>query len=440
MVISRKHLSRRTFLRGAFGTAVALPLLDAMVPALTAQSRTAAAGQLRFGAVYWPNGVLPERWHPTTTGRDFEFTPIMKPLEPFRNELITVSGLLGSGTPGPHLGNSCGWMNGLGAVARQGEPILSGKTLDQFIADRIGQDTPLPSIELGTEDMGTSIGACDGYACTYFNAISWRTDVDPLPVEINPRVTFERMFGETGSTEQRVARLQYKRSMLDSLTAEVARLRTRLGPRDQRTLNDYLENVREVERRIQLVMQRSSTNADLPDAPSGVPESYEEHMTLTYDLMHLAFQGDISRVVTFLTGVEASNRGYSFIGVPESHHVTSHHGNNPELQEKYTKIVAWHNLQFARFAQKLKDTPDGDGSLYDHSLLFFGSGMSNGNAHDRNSPPTIIVGGANGRMQGKGNNHIQVNRTPSVNLLLSVAELADVRVEKIGNSEGKIAL
>jgi hypothetical protein len=440
MVISKKYLSRRTFLQGTLGTAIALPLLDAMVPAMTAQSRTAAAGTLRFGAVYWPNGVLPDRWHPQVVGRNFDFTPVMKPLEPFREHLITVSGLVGSGTPGPHLGNSCGWMNGLGAVAQQGEPILSGKTLDQFIADTIGQQTPLPSIELGTEDMGTSIGACDGYACTYFNAISWKTDTSPLPVEINPRVTFERMFGETGTTEQRIARLEYKRSMLDSVTQEVARLRATLGPRDQRVLSDYLDNVREVERRIQLVMQRSRPNGDLPAAPSGLPESYEEHMALSYDLMHLAFQGDISRVVTFLTGVEASNRGYSFIGVPESHHVTSHHGNDPTMQEKYTKIVAWHNLQFAGFVQKLKDTPDGDGTLFDHSLFYFGSGMSNGNAHDRNSPPAIILGGANGRMQGLGNQHNAANKAPSVNLLLSIAEIADVPVEKIGSSTGKIAL
>ena len=440
MVITKKHLSRRTFLRGTLGTAIALPLLDAMVPAGTAQSKTAAAATLRFGAVYWPNGVLPERWHPQVAGRDFEFTTVMKPLEPFREHLITVSGLVGSGTPGPHLGNSCGWMNGLGAVAKQGEPILSGKTLDQFIVDRIGQETPLPSIEFGTEDMGTAIGACDGYACTYFNAIAWKTDTDPLPVEINPRVTFERMFGETGTAQQRLARLEYKRSMLDSVTEEVARLRNRVGPRDQRLLSDYLDNVREVERRIQLVMQRSQSNPNAPDAPSGIPESYAEHMTLTYDLMHLALQGDISRVVTFLTGVEASNRGYAFINVPESHHVTSHHGGDPVMQDKYTTIVTWHNVQFARFVQKLKDTPDGDGSLFDHSLLYFGSGMSNGNAHDRNSPPAVVLGGVNGRMKGIGGQHIDAKRAPAVNLLMSIAELAGLQVEKIGSSNGKVAL
>jgi hypothetical protein len=440
MVITKQHLSRRTFLRGALGTAIALPLLDAMVPAMTAQARTAASPTFRFGAVYWPNGVLQDRWHPTELGRDFRFTPIMQPLEPFRETLITVSGLVGSGTPGPHLGNSCGWLNGLGAVARQGEPIISGKTLDQFIADRIGQDTPLPSLELGTEDMGTSIGACDGFACTYFNAIAWKTDTSPLPVEINPRVTFERLFGETGTTEERMARLSYKRSVLDSLTEEIARLRGRVGPRDQRILGDYLDNVREVERRIQQLARRSETSVDVPAAPSRIPESFPDHMALTYDLMHLAFQGDITRVATFLTGVEASNRGYAFINVPESHHVCSHHGNDPVAMDKYTTIVAWQVRQFATFMEKLRATPDGDGTLYDHSLFYFGSGMSNGNQHDRNTPPAVILGGANGRMQGKGNQHIFANRAPSVNLLLSIGELADVQVEKIGNSTGKVAI
>ncbi len=440
MFITKNHIPRRAFLRTAMGGAVALPLLDAMIPALTAQSKTAAKPQLRFGGSYVPNGVLPDRWHPSTTGRDFEFKPAMKPLEPFREMLFTVSGMVGSGNPGPHLGASCGWLNGLGAVGKQGEPIVSGKSLDQFIADKIGQDTPMPSIEVGTEDMGTSLGACDGFACTYFNAVSWKSDTSPRPVEINPRVTFEQMFGETGSSQQRIARLEYKGSMLDSLTQEVVRLREQLAPRDQHILGDYLENVREVERRIQLVMKRSESSVEAPTAPTGVPESFAEHMTLTYDLMHLAFQGDISRVFTFLTGVEASNRGYSFIGVPESHHVCSHHGNDPVMMDKYTKIVTWQVEQFANFAKKLQDTPDGDGSLLDHSLLYFGGGMSNGNAHDRYTPPALVLGGAVGHMKGRGNEHIAVSHKPAVNLLLNLAEMAEVPLDKIGPSTGKLDL
>jgi len=438
MFISKLHLSRRTFLRGALGTAISLPLLDAMVPALTAQSKTAAKGQFRFGAVYVPNGVLPDRWHPTDVGRDFQFSPVMKPLEAFREQLITVSGLVASGTPGPHLGCSCGWLNGLGAIGREGEPILSAKSLDQYIAERIGQDTPLPSLEVGTEDMGSQLGACDGFACLYFSALAWKTDTQPLPVEINPRTTFERMFGETGTTAQRLARLRYRQSVLDSVAADVARLQKQLGPGDQRILNDYLENVREVERRIQQIMKRSEQSIEAPAAPTGVPESFDEHMTITYDLMHLAFQGDITRVSTFLTGVEASNRGYGIIGIPESHHVCSHHGNDPVQMDNYTTIVSWQTLQFARFVKKLQDTPDGDGSLLDHSLLYFGGGMSNGNQHDRNTPPAVLVGGANGRMNG--NNHVAANRAPAVNLLLNIAEMADVRVEKIGSSTGRLDL
>jgi len=315
---------------------------------------------------------------------------------------------------------------------------LSAKSLDQFVADRIGQDTPLPSLELGTEDMGSQLGACDGFSCLYFSALAWKTDTQPLPVEINPRVTFERMFGETGTTEQRLARLKYRQSVLDSVTEDVARLRTQLGPNDQRILGDYLDNVREVERRIQQIMKRSEQSVTVPAAPTGIPESFDDHMTLTYDLMHLAFQGDITRVATFLTGVEASNRGYGIIGISESHHVCSHHGNDPVQMDKYTSIVTWQTLQFAKFVKQLQDTPDGDGSLLDHSLLYFGSGMSNGNQHDRNTPPAVLVGGANGRMDG--NRHVFANRAPAVNLLMNIAEMADVPVEKIGNSSGKIDL
>jgi hypothetical protein len=435
MFISKKNLSRRAVLRGTLGAGVALPLLDAMAPALVAQSKSTAAPQLRFGGVYIPNGALPDVWHPKEIGSGFMFTTPVKSLEPFRKQLITVSGMTGSGTPAPHLGCSAGWLNGLGAVGAQGAPIVSGKTLDQYIADRIGGDTPLPSLEVGTEDMGTSIGACDGFSCVYFNCLAWRSDTAPLPVEINPRVTFERLFGETGTAAQRRAKLEYKDSLLDSISGEVARMRAQLGASDKRILGDYLDNVREVERRIQQVEKRSKTELELGAPPSGIPASFEEHVQLTYDLVHLAFRGDITRVFTFLTGVEASNRGYGFIGVPESHHVCSHHGNNPEAMEKYTKIVTYQVEQFARFVQKLQDTPDGDGTLFDHALLYFGGGMSNGNQHDRYNPPALIVGGANGRL--RGNRHVAVaNGAPAANLLLNLAEMADVRLDHIGPSTG----
>lgn len=438
MFISKKHISRRKVLRGALGTAVALPLLDAMVPAGVAQSKTAAGATLRFGGVYVPNGALPDVWHPKETGNGFTFTRPMKALEPFRKQVVTVSGMTGSGTPGPHLGASAGWLNGLGAQGATGT-IVSGKTLDQYIVDRVGRDTPLPSLELGTEDMGTSIGACDGFSCVYFNSLAWRTDTAPLPVEINPRMTFERMFGETGTASERRAKLSYKNSMLDSIVEEVNRLRPQLGANDNRILSDYLDNVREVERRIKQVEKRSSVEIGMAAPPSGIPASFEDHMQLSYDLLHLAWQGDITRVFTFLTGVEASNRGYSFIGIPESHHVCSHHGNSPEAMEKYTKIVTYQVDQFARFVTKLAATPDGDGTLLDHALLYFGAGMSNGNLHDRFNPPALIVGGANGRL--KGDNHVAVTkREPSANLLLSLAEIADIRLDHIGPSTGRIAI
>ncbi len=441
MFISRKRLSRRNFLAGA-GVTISLPLLDAMFPALSKAQDNLSASQFRFGGVYFPNGALPRDWQPKEAGRGFTFNRAMQSLEPFRDQLLTVSGLRHSGTPGPHLGAVCGWMNGVGAAAPVGQPIRSEKTLDQYIVDKYAGETPLPSIELGTEDMGTSIGACDGFSCLYFNSMSWRTESQPLPIEINPRLTFERMFGETGTTEQRLARLRHKGSLLDSVTEELSRLNNRLSASDSQRLSSYLDNVREVELRLQRVMNRTvESDADVPAAPSGIPESFEEHMELTYDLMHLAYQGDISRVITFMTGHEASLRGYPHLGISQSHHSCSHHSNNLEEMEKYTSIVTWHTQQFANFVQKLKDTPDGDGSLLDHTLLFYGSGMGNGNVHDRNEPPTLIVGGANGRMAGKGNQHIVADsETPTANFLITLSEIADLDVEQIGPSTGKIAV
>jgi hypothetical protein len=437
--ITKKHLSRRTFLRG-MGVSISLPLLDAMVPALANAANTAAKPQLRFGGVYFPNGALPDLWHPKETGADFTFTKPMQALEPFRKQLVTVSGLTPSGTPGPHLGASCGWLNGVGARGAQGAAILSGKTLDQYIVDKIGLDTPLPSIELGTEDMGTSVGSCDGYSCVYFSSVAWRDDTSALPVEINPRVTFERMFGETGTSDQRRERLRYRGSILDAMMGEISGLQREVSAGDRHIVGTYLENIREVERRLQRVMNRNETSTlEVPTAPIGIPESFQEHMALSYDLMHLAFQGDISRVVTFLTGVEASNRGYPFIGVPESHHLCSHHGNLPENKEKYTKIFTFQTQEFAKFVQKLHDTPDGEGSLLDHSLLLFGSGMGNGNVHEKFDPPTVAVGGANGRWVG--NRHVKAPKNANAtNFLLNVAEAFDIELAQIGPSTGKLTV
>jgi hypothetical protein len=445
MIITKKHLSRRTFLRGTFGAAMALPMLDAMVPALTAQSRTAAASPFRFGAIYMPNGVFPDTWHPEVVGSNFEFKPVMQPLEPFRDQLVTVSKMKAPWGESVHLGASSAFLNGTGPVGnREGTgdafgKIQSKKTVDQYIADAVAGDTPLRSVEVGTEDMGTAAGACDGFPCTFFNALSWRDDVSPLPIGINPRVTFERMFGETGSSEQRTARLKEKQSLLDSVMQETSRLRRTLGAPDRAILDEYLSNVRQVEQQLDRMETRLGTITGEPEAPIGLPEAFDDHMTVTYDLMHLAFQGDISRVFTFMIGHEASDRGYAHIGIPETHHSISHHGNDAEKLAKYAKIGTYQIVKFAEFLDKLKATKDADGTLLDHSMLYWGSGMSNGNAHDRSNPPAVIVGGAHGRV--KGNRHVEAKKDePTANLLLAMAHAAGAEVEKLGASTGRLDL
>jgi hypothetical protein len=445
MIIIKKHLSRRTFLRGAFGASMALPLLDAMIPALTAQSRTAAAAPFRFGVVYMPCGVFPDTWHPDQTGSDFVFKPVMQPLEGFRNQLITISKLKAPWGESVHVGASSSFLNGVGPVVSReatGDAfgqVQSKKTLDQYIADAVAGDTPLHSIEVGTEDMGTAAGACDGFPCTIFDTLAWREDTRPLPVSINPRVTFERMFGETGSAEYRAARLSEKQSLLDSVTAETAKLKNVLGAPDRAILDEYLSNIRQVEQQLDRMESRLNTLTGTPDSPIGLPEAFDDHMTVTYDLMHLALQGDISRVFTFMIGHEPTDRSYAHIGVSDTHHSISHHGNDAEKLAKYAKIGTYQVVKFNEFLEKLKATPDGDGNLLDHSLLYWGSGMSNGNLHDRSNPPAILVGGAHGRL--KGNRHIVAKPDePTANLLLAIAQMAGAEVESFGPSTGRMDL
>jgi len=440
MFITKKHLSRRTFMRGTLGATVALPFLDAMVPALSA----APNSPFRFGTVYFPMGVLPESWHPETAGSDFAFKPVMQPLEPFRNQLVTVSNMKAPWGSSVHMGASSAFLNGVGptddrdATGDSYGKIHSKKTIDQYIADQVAGDTPLRSIELGTEDMGTAVGACDGFACTFFNTLSWRDDSSPLPVGINPRVTFERMFGETDSAKRRFARLKEKQSLLDSVTEETAKVRRSLGAPDRAILDEYLGNIREVEQQLDRMESRLNTITGNPEAPVGLPEAFDDHMTITYNLMHLAYQGDISRVVTFMIGHEPSDRAYAHIGIPEQHHTISHHGGDPEKLAKYAKIATYHMVKYAAFLDKLKATPEGDGTLLDHSLLYWGSGMGNGNAHDRNDPPAVIVGGANGRL--KGNRHIKTNKEPTANLLLALAHLGGAELESLPASTGRVDL
>ncbi|HZI79376.1 MAG TPA: DUF1552 domain-containing protein [Vicinamibacterales bacterium] len=444
MIITKKHLSRRTFLQGTFGAAVALPFLDAMVPALTAQSQTAAASPFRFGVIYMPCGVYPETWHPTTEGANFEFKPVMQPVEAFRDQLVTISKLKAPWGESVHVGASSAFLNGVGPdVSRAGtgdafNQLRSKKTLDQYIADKVAGDTPMRSIEVGTEDMGTSAGACDGFPCTMFETLAWREDTRPLPVSINPRVTFERMFGEVGSPEFRRARLKEKQSLLDSMTAETSKLRSALGAPDKAILDEYLSNIRQVEGQLDRMEAKLGTLTGNPDAPIGLPEAFDDHMSVTYDMMHLALQGDISRVFSFMIGHEPTDRSYAHIGVPETHHSISHHGNDAEKLAKYAKIGTYQMVKFAEFLEKVKNTKDGDGNLLDHSLFYWGSGMSNGNLHDRSNPPTLLVGGAHGRL--KGNRHIVANDEPTANLLLALGHIAGVEVEKFGASTGRLQL
>jgi len=443
MIITKKHLSRRTFLQGTLGATIALPLLDAMVPALTAQARTAAGAPFRFGVVYMPCGVYPDTWHPEEAGTNFTFKPVMQPLEPFRDQLITVSKLKAPWGESVHVGASSAFLNGIGPVVERESTgdsfnhLQSKKTLDQFIADHVGGDTPLHSIEVGTEDMGTAAGACDGFPCVLFETLAWRDETSPLPVSINPRVTFERMFGETGTAERRAARLKEKQSLLDSVTQETTKLRQSLGGPDRALLDEYLSNIRVVEQQLERMETRLATLTDDAESPIGLPEAFDDHMTVTYNLMHLALQGDISRVFTFMIGHEPTDRSYAHIGIPDTHHSISHHGNDPEKLAKYAKIGTYQIAKFAEFVDKLKSTKDGDGTLLDHSLLYWGSGMSNGNAHDRSNPPAVLVGGAQGRM--KGNRHIVAGKDePTANLLLAIAHLAGVEIDRMGPSTGRL--
>jgi uncharacterized protein DUF1552 len=443
MFITKKHLARRTFLRGTFGAMMALPFLDAMVPALSAQ---AIKRPFRFGAIYIPNGIYPQLWHPDTAGSSFEFKQIMQPLEAYRSHVVTISGMKApDGNPdmgGVHMGASAAWLNGTGPVTVMAKFVVqSKKSIDQYIADAVAEDTPLRSLEVGTEDMGTSAGACDGYPCVFFNAISWRDDKSPLPVAINPRVTYERIFGETGSTAKRRANMRRKQSLLDSIAEEAGAMKRKLGPADNAILEEYLTNIRDVEQQLGRMEARAAATPEGAVAPLGIPDNIDDHLSVTYNLMLLAFQADISRVFTFMVGHEGSGRSYAHIGIPEPHHPVSHHGDTPEGIAKYAKLTTYHVAKLAEFVGKLQETRDGDATLLDRSVLYFGSGMGNGNAHDRQNPPVLLVGGANGKL--KGNRHVALDKDkkePTANLLLALGDLAGSDVQQIGHSTGKLSL
>ena len=438
MFITKMALPRRTFLRG-MGATVALPLLDAMVPALTATARTAANPRLRFGAVYVPHGVITSHWTPATTGADFAFQPIMKPLEPFRDVLTVVSRLDRPGGNN-HAVACAAWTTAAVAKPTEAEDVRAGISIDQAVAKYLGQETPFPSLEVATEDFTGFVGGCSpGYACAYMNTISWSSATTPLPMEINPRVMFERLFGRAGTAEQRLAERQMDRSILDSLSEDVDRLRGWLGSQDRTRLNDYLENVREIERRIQRAEGQGSARVDF-DAPVGVPEAYGEHAALLFDLMAVAYQAELTRVFSFMMARDLSTKPYPNLGVTQGHHDVSHHGNKESMLEMHAKINTFHVELFAKFLERLRATPDGDGSLLDHSLIVYGSGMGDGNIHGALDVPTAIVG-KGAALQFKGNRHIAVKeRTPIGNLWLTMAQQVGIEATSFGDSNGTIDL
>jgi hypothetical protein len=441
MLITKKHISRRTLLRG-MGVSLALPLLDSMVPALVAQTRTAAKPSSRLAFIYIPHGAIMDQWTPAAEGAGFEFTRILKPLEPFRDCLNVVSGLghRAADTTAVHSLSPTTWLSGVRPKPTQGQDAYAGVTADQIAAQHIGQDTVLPSLELATEDHSGLIGSCDrDYGCIYMNTLSWRTHTTPLPMEINPRKVFERMFGQGGSAEARLARNQEDTSILDAVAKEAGDLQRTLGAKDRVTLTDYLDNVREIERRIQRAgSEQAGADLSLPEAPAGIPFAYEEHVKLMYDLLALAYQANVTRVASFMVAREVSNRTYPQIGVPDGHHATSHHQNKPEKIEKLVKIQQYHIGLFAGFLKKLQSTPDGDGSILDHSVILYGSNMSNSNLHNHFPLPNIVVGGGAGRIQG-GRHLRYPDHTPMTNLLLTLLDKSGVPMDNLGDSTGKMA-
>src|SRR5947209_2904673 len=435
MFATKRFISRRTVLRG-MGATIALPFLEAMVPAFTPSARTAASPLKRFGAVFVPLGERPGYWTPAKEGADFEFTPILKPLEPFRNSITVISELCDP--LDGHAVTVAAWLSGSIPFRTIAENVKAGTTIDQVIANKIGQDTPLPSLELATEDFTGWIGGCDtAYSCAYMNTISWKTPTTPLPMEINPRVVFERLFGRPGTRAQRIERMQEDRSILDSVRDDVADLQKRLGSKDRARLSEYLDHVREIEGRIQKAEQQGITKVTVPDAPIGIPESFEEHAMLMYDLAAVAYEANITRVITYMKSRDASQRVYPNIGVNEPHHAMSHHGNNPEKLANLVKLNTYHVSLFSKFLEKLQSTPDGDGSLLEHSLILYGSGMSESDTHSRLNVPTLLVGGAAGQI--KGNRHLQAAKeTPLANLMVSLANKFDCDIDKFGISTGHV--
>ena len=448
MIITKRTLPRRTFLRGA-GAAIALPLLDAMVPAL---AQSAAPKPNRLGFVYMPNGVARnfdgiDFFTPPTTGKNFELSRVLTPLAPYRDALTVVSGLAhheadaqDDGANGDHTRATASWLSGARIKRTEGADVENGITADQIAARVIGKDTPLPSLELAI-DLNFLSGQCENsYACIYMNTISWAGPTSPLPTENNPRIVFERLFGLGGTTAQRVALAHENRSILDSVTEDFSRLARTLGPADRAQVDSYLDSVREVERRIAAV-ERLGDDAGLPalERPRGIPDNFGDHVRLMYELTWLAFQADLTRIVTFMLGRELNFRTYPEIGFNEGHHGVSHHGDRPEQIEKLARLNTYQTDLFAEFLAKLKAAPEGDGTLLDHSLFLYGASLSNPNLHAHYDLPLTLVGGAGGALEG--NRHLVFPaETPMTNLLLAMLDKVGVPTASLGDSTGPLSL
>jgi hypothetical protein len=441
--ITKRHLSRRTFLRGA-GVTLALPFLDSMLPAgataSAAQSAAAATRPTRFGAIYFPHGAIMPKWTPTTDGANFDLSEILQPLKPFHSRLDVISDLecalaYGSGATANHNRSAAAFLSG--AFAKVGAKPELGVTVDQVVARKIGQDTPLPSLELMIEEASINCG--DGLSCAYRDTISWQGANSPLPMENNPQVIFERLFGDGNTSEERSARRAQSISLLDSVLGEASSLQRTLPASDRSRLDQYLSDIREIERRIQKAGQALSADLSVPPTPTGIPSDVEEHIKLMFDLQVLAWQADITRVSTLLLAKELSGAVYPKSTIRDAFHTLSHHSNIQANKDRFAILNMYHVALFAYFLDKLQSTPDGDGTLLDHSLVLYGSGMSDGNQHNHTDLPIVLAGGASGRH--KGGRHIRnAKKTPMANLHLAILETLQVPADMFGDSTGKVGI
>jgi hypothetical protein len=436
MFVTKKHLSRRTVLRGV-GATLALPLLDAMIPARTALAQTAAAAKMHMGFVYFPHGAIMDKWTPAADGKSFELAPLLEPLKAFQKQITIVTGLENKHAAGPtHAITPGTWLSSVSP--RISHDPYGGITADQLAAQHIGQDTPLPSLEVATEEA-VGGGACDrNYGCSYGATISFRTPSTPLPMEFNPRKLFQRLFGQGDTPQEREQLAAQYASVLDVVAHKAATLQKLLGPSDRAMLDDYLESVREIERRVQKMEANDLSHIELPDAPVGIPNKFDDQVNLMFDTVALAWRANLTRITSFMMAAEVSNMTYNHVDVPDAFHALSHHQNNAAKLERLERVQAYHTRAFAKFVQKLAETADGDGSLLDHSIILYGSNMSNSNAHDHFPLPAAVIGGGCGKL--KGGQHLRYpDRTPVSNLTLTLLNRAGVPIESFGDSTGELA-